>query len=353
MMWRATGSRSLTTTHGASCAPPSLLRGSRSLSFHLAACRSSLQQQQQFTVRFGKLRCGRDVKQHTGQLLQEKGRLVRNCHEFGVVVNLRCCALQEPRSSAAIPESVGGGGGGDEDGGFTPESQETGSPRKLASAAAAAATQESEEGGGLLLATSTANTSAPSTAAASYSAREIWAARAEDSIEKVIFDFRFLTLLAIGGSLAGSLLCFLKGCGYVYECFNVKRFITGKVLFKLVEAVDVYLFGTVLLIFGMGVYGLFISNVSSDTKAADDRALQNTSLFGLFLLKARPKWMCITSLDELKTKLGHVIVMILLVKMFEKSKRVLITSSIDLLGYSLSIFLSSTSLYVLHRLHHG
>lgn len=183
-MWRATGSRSLTTTLGASCAPPSLLRGSRSLSFHLAACRSSLrQQQQQSTVRLGKLRCGRDVKQHTRQLLQEKGRLVRNCHEFGVVVNLRCCALQEPRSSAAIPESVGGGGG-DEDGGFTPYSQETGSPRKLASAAAAATTQENEEGRGPLLATSTANTSAPSTAAASYSAREIWAARAEDSIEK-------------------------------------------------------------------------------------------------------------------------------------------------------------------------
>ncbi len=188
-MWRATGSRSLTTTHGVSCAPPSLLRGSRSLSFHLAACRFSLQQQQQqqqqSTVRLGKLRCGRDVKQHTRQLLQEKGRLVRNCHEFGVVVNLRCCALQEPRSSAAIPESVGGGGGGgDEDGGFTPDSQETGSPRKLASAAAPATTQESEEGGGPLLATSTANNSAPSTAAASYSAREIWAARAEDSIEK-------------------------------------------------------------------------------------------------------------------------------------------------------------------------
>jgi len=183
-MWRATGSRSLTTTHGASCAPPSLLRGSRSLSFNLAACRSSQQQQQQSTVRLGKLRCGRDVKQHTRQLLQEKGRLVRNYREFGVVVNLRCCALQEPRSSAAIPESVGGGGGGDENGGFTPDSQKTGSPRKLASAAAAATTQESEEGGGTLLATSTANTSAPSTAAPSYSAREIWAARAEDSIEK-------------------------------------------------------------------------------------------------------------------------------------------------------------------------
>jgi uncharacterized membrane protein YqhA len=116
---------------------------------------------------------------------------------------------------------------------------------------------------------------------------------------------------------------------------------------------DVYLFGTVLLIFGMGVYGLFISNVATDTAACDDRALQNTSLFGLFLLKRRPKWMRIGSLDELKTKLGHVIVMILLVKMYEKSKVVVITSTVDLLGYAISIFMSSTSLYVLHRLHHG
>ncbi|CAK9225960.1 unnamed protein product [Sphagnum troendelagicum] len=174
-----------------------------------------------------------------------------------------------------------------------------------------------------------------------------------NSVRDTIFNFRFLTLLAIGGSLAGSLLCFLKGCGYVFESFNVHRFATGQILLKLVEAVDVYLFGTVLLIFGMGVYGLFISNVATDTAACDDRALQNTSLFGLFLLKRRPLWMRIGSLDELKTKLGHVIVMILLVKMYEKSKVVVITTSVDLLGYAISIFMSSTSLYVLHRLHHS
>jgi len=29
-------------------------------------------------------------------------------------------------------------------------------------------------------------------------------------IEQAIFDFRFLALLAVGGSLAGSLLCFLN-----------------------------------------------------------------------------------------------------------------------------------------------
>ena len=61
--------------------------------------------------------------------------------------------------------------------------------------------------------------------------------------------------------------------------------------------------------------------------------------------------MKISSLDELKTKVGHVIVMILLVKMFERSKMVTIVTGMDLLSYSVSIFLSSASLYILHNLH--
>jgi len=70
-----------------------------------------------------------------------------------------------------------------------------------------------------------------------------------------------------------------------------------------------------------------------------------------FCFQERPKWMQISSLDELKTKVGHVIVMILLVKMFERSKMVVITTGLDLLNYSVCIFLSSASLYVLHNLH--
>lgn len=116
---------------------------------------------------------------------------------------------------------------------------------------------------------------------------------------------------------------------------------------------DVYLAGTVMLIFGMGLYELFISNMSQGdgTKGSVDRALRSSSLFGMFSLKERPAWMKISSLDELKTKVGHVIVMILLVKMFERSKCVQITSGMDLLSYSVCIFLSSASLYILHNLH--
>ncbi|KAF8668967.1 hypothetical protein HU200_052179 [Digitaria exilis] len=176
---------------------------------------------------------------------------------------------------------------------------------------------------------------------------------------RVIFDFRFLALLAIAGSLAGSVLCFLNGCVYIKEAYQVywsccvKGVHSGQMVLKVVEAIDVYLAGTVMLIFGMGLYGLFISNTSTDVPSEADRALRGSSLFGMFALKERPKWMKITSLDELKTKVGHVIVMILLVKMFERSKMVKIATGMDLLSYSVCIFLSSASLYILHNLHKG
>ncbi|XP_050208700.1 uncharacterized protein LOC126659454 [Mercurialis annua] len=179
----------------------------------------------------------------------------------------------------------------------------------------------------------------------------------ESNIERIIFDFRFLALFAVAGSLAGSLLCFLNGCVYIVDAYKVywssccKGIHTGQMVLRLVEAIDVYLAGTVMLIFGMGLYGLFISNVPPDVSPEVDRALKGSSLFGMFALKERPKWMKICSLDELKTKVGHVIVMILLVKMFERSKMVTIATGLDLLSYSICIFLSSASLYILHNLH--
>jgi hypothetical protein len=40
-----------------------------------------------------------------------------------------------------------------------------------------------------------------------------------------------------------------------------------------------------MLIFGMGLYGLFISNTPSDVSPSVDRALKGSSLFGMFALK--------------------------------------------------------------------
>ncbi|XVF42887.1 hypothetical protein PTKIN_Ptkin01aG0401800 [Pterospermum kingtungense] len=97
-----------------------------------------------------------------------------------------------------------------------------------------------------------------------------------------------------------------KGCVYIFDACKVywtscvKGIHSGKMVLQLVEAIDVYLAGTVMLIFGMGLYGLFISNLNPNMPANVDRALKGSSLFGMFALKERPKWMKISSLDELK-----------------------------------------------------
>ncbi|KAK3127906.1 hypothetical protein QOZ80_7AG0579960 [Eleusine coracana subsp. coracana] len=230
----------------------------------------------------------------------------------------------------------------------------------VASAAASSSTPPSGDGVATVAPSSSSETQARSSYGGTNGAVTAAPTKStiiETTVERVIFDFRFLALLAVAGSLAGSLLCFLNGCVYIKEAFNVywtsclRGVHSGQMVLKVVEAIDVYLAGTVMLIFAMGLYGLFISNASTDLPSESDRALQGSSLFGMFAMKERPKWMKITSLDELKTKVGHVIVMILLVKMFERSKTVAITSGMDLLSYSVCIFLSSASLYILHNLH--
>uniref|UniRef100_A0ACD5ZBE4 Uncharacterized protein n=2 Tax=Avena sativa TaxID=4498 RepID=A0ACD5ZBE4_AVESA len=168
----------------------------------------------------------------------------------------------------------------------------------------------------------------------------------EAGIEKAIYACRFMAFLAIAGSLAGSVICFLKGCTFVIDAF-IEYYLRGdgKVVFMLIEAIDMYLIGTVMFVFGTGLYELFISNMDIAKQSSE-----GSSLFGLFRLPERPKWLEIHSVSDLKTKLGHVIVLVLLVGISEKSKRVTITSCTDLFCFAASILLSSGCLYLLSKL---
>ncbi|GJP56067.1 hypothetical protein CLOM_g15131 [Closterium sp. NIES-68] len=245
-----------------------------------------------------------------------------------------------------------------------------------ASPGASAEAWNSSSGGGefdcseVAASTATATSSSDSTNADGAAERDsVTRARRvrslEDVIERTIFNFRFFTLMAVVGSLIGSALCFTKGCIFVAQ--SMKEFAlfcwngvgTGKVILLLVEAVDVYLIGTVMLIFGIGLYELFVnslevprdtSSLSPEAHADLSQRICGSSLFGLFRLKARPKWLEIHSLDEMKTKLGHVIVMILLVGMFEKSKKVPVSSALDLLFFSASVCFAAGCLFLLSKL---
>eukprot|EP00897_Mesotaenium_endlicherianum_P000712 jgi/Mesen1/10641/ME000894S10204 len=149
--------------------------------------------------------------------------------------------------------------------------------------------------------------------------------------------------MAVAGSHAGSVLCFLQGC-YLVALATGEYFATlalshavhgGAFIFSLIEAIDVYLMGTVPLIFGMGLHNLFISAHPSNPPMYQQRGILASSLFGMFRLVQRPSWVKITSLGEMKTKLGHVIVMILLVGMFKEAKKVTVTSGVDLVAFAL------------------
>eukprot|EP00271_Cylindrocystis_brebissonii_P003420 TRINITY_DN1437_c0_g2_i1.p1 TRINITY_DN1437_c0_g2~~TRINITY_DN1437_c0_g2_i1.p1 ORF type:complete len:301 (+),score=64.08 TRINITY_DN1437_c0_g2_i1:318-1220(+) len=194
----------------------------------------------------------------------------------------------------------------------------------------------------------------------------------ETVVERVIFNCRFFTLLAVAGSLCGSFLCFLKGSAMVGYAMRVyfKRCLagnlSGNIILRLVEAVDVYLIGTVMLVFGLGLHQLFIhppipsapgnaqrgaAQGRGDEAGLPEGAL-SSSLFGLFRLmslKKRPKWLTISDLDELKAKLGHVIIVVLLVGVYEKSKKVPISSSIDLFLLSCVVCICSACLYLVYN----
>lgn len=205
------------------------------------------------------------------------------------------------------------------------------------------------------------SSSSPSTSASSSSSAPIFqstsasnspgkAQAIEEDIEKVIYRCRFLTLLGVFGSLIGSFLCFIKGSTHVIESFVEYVVNHGKVILLLVEAIDVYLLGTVMLVFGMGLYELFVSNLGTENSLSEEKASYRSNLFGLFTLKERPKWLDIKTVNELKTKLGHVIVMLLLIGLFDKSKKAAINSPLDLLCFSASILLSSGCLFLLSKL---
>lgn len=169
----------------------------------------------------------------------------------------------------------------------------------------------------------------------------------ESVFETFLFNCRFLVFIAVIGSLVASLILFLRGAYEVYEgahMFIVKIFHSASeaaggaahdsvnLSVVLIAAVDSFLFATVLLIFSMGCYELFISEIDPSSRRTD----------------TRPNWLAIHSLDDLKNSLGKVILMILIVRLFEATTQVVFEKPIDLLFLGLSVALVSFALFLVH-----
>jgi len=165
-------------------------------------------------------------------------------------------------------------------------------------------------------------------------------------IESALWNSRLIVFIAVLISLASSLVMFYMATidaaymishltDYPYLETAERIALRSETITHVVELIDGYLLATVLLIFGLGLYELFISKIDQAENS------ENAS-----------KVLLIHSLDDLKARLAKVILMILIVKYFEFALGMAFETPMDLLLFAAGIALIGLALYLSHAGEH-
>jgi uncharacterized membrane protein YqhA len=166
----------------------------------------------------------------------------------------------------------------------------------------------------------------------------------ENLFEGSLWNSRFVIFLAVLGSLFASFAIFYMATVDVVILVQhtlhyadaslteeARKVLHDTTVSHIVEVVDGYLLAVVLLIFSLGLYELFISDI--------DQAHGS---------KASSKILVIGSLDDLKSRLAKVILMIMIVTLFEEALNMHIAQPIDLVYMGAAIALIALALYLTH-----
>src|ERR1017187_6900849 len=167
----------------------------------------------------------------------------------------------------------------------------------------------------------------------------------EKFFEGALWNSRFVVVLAVVASLAAGFAVFFMATADVYFLVQhvvhyadlamegaVRKALHDETISQIVEVVDGYLLATVMLIFSLGLYELFISDID---------AAQHS--------KKSSRVLVIRNLDDLKARLAKVIVMILIVTLFEHALKMKMENTIDLLNFAGSIALVGLALFLMHK----
>ena len=166
----------------------------------------------------------------------------------------------------------------------------------------------------------------------------------ESLFEGALWNSRFIVLTAVVGSLLAGIAIFYMATVDVVFLFQhamhyadasltdeARKALHDFTVSHIVEVVDGYLLATVMLIFSLGLYELFISDINQAHGS-----------------KASSKILVINSLDDLKSRLAKVILMIMIVTLFEEALNMHITQPIDLVYFGAAIALIALALYWTH-----
>jgi len=161
-------------------------------------------------------------------------------------------------------------------------------------------------------------------------------------IEKILWKSRLMVFFAVVSAILSALIMITLGCAEVikvviefFQAFQspeaFESFSKSSVS-HLVSAIDDYLIGTVFLIFGIGLYELFISKI--DIAENDETS---------------SKVLIIHDLDQLKEKIAKVVIMVLIVTFFKYAINFKYDEMINLLYLSIGILLIAVSIYLTHK----
>jgi len=163
----------------------------------------------------------------------------------------------------------------------------------------------------------------------------------ERIFESLLWNTRFFVLLAVVFSMLGGIALFIVASVDIYGVVGnvITTYLNHlhpekfhEVLVGgLIGAIDLYLMAVVMFIFGFGLYELFISEIDVAKKEGASKILE------------------IHSLDELKDKLGKVIVMVLVVNFFQRVLFTTYSGALDLVYFAVSILALAIALYFLHK----
>ena len=163
--------------------------------------------------------------------------------------------------------------------------------------------------------------------------------------ESLLWNSRFVVLFAVVASMIAAFAVFFivtidvigiaehaLHYGSASVSADERAEIRALTLTHVVEVVDGYLLATVLLIFSLGLYELFVSDI--DLARGQEMA---------------SKILVIESLDDLKNRLAKVILMILIVRIFEQAVRLKIATTTDLILLSGAAALIGLALFLSHQ----
>ena len=167
------------------------------------------------------------------------------------------------------------------------------------------------------------------------------ASRLERRFERLIWQFRLITLIPVVMSLLGSVSCFVVGTDA--ELSVLGQVIKGHfghhhstlLIGKVVGGIDYYLIGIALLIFSYGIYELVISDI--DPRQQDPSTVRRNLLN-------------IESLDGLKQKLTKVIVVALIVTAFKKMVSFTVTTANELLMFCAGVLMLAFSAWLIGKI---